>query len=162
VEPSSDVGLRPTQKPRDIVAAADAIFMLNFGSSEAGRAAEQKCTAAAGSDKDGLSECMARARSKVTADALRFTQDRAKNWWWQVLQKSGAQYLILHKIQFDFGDETVQSIVIKPKGKDMGMVPMANVPKQVMIEVPNDFTIAVRDPQHGRLVYEQKIGIAGK
>jgi hypothetical protein len=36
---------------------------------------------------------------------------------------------------------------------------MRNIPSTITIEVPNEFQIAMKDPEHGRLVYEAKIGI---
>jgi hypothetical protein len=36
---------------------------------------------------------------------------------------------------------------------------MRNIPSTLTIEVPNEFQIALKDPEHGRLVYEAKIGI---
>ena len=150
---------KPGRKPSEILTQVDVTFMLAFGSSDAGKAAEQKCAAEAAGDPSKVAPCMDRARDKVQVHAIRFTQDARKNWWWQSMHKSGEQYLVLHKVMIDLGDETEKTIAIKPKGKDQGMAPWGLLPKDVVIEVVDDYTIATQDPQQGRLVYEARIGI---
>jgi hypothetical protein len=39
---------------------------------------------------------------------------------------------------------------------------MANIPKELVIEVPGDSEIAIQDPKKGRLVYEAKLGLLGE
>jgi hypothetical protein len=34
-----------------------------------------------------------------------------------------------------------------------------NPPAKVVIEVPNDYQIAVKDPKAGRLVFQAKVGV---
>jgi hypothetical protein len=144
-----------------MITAADVMFVLSFENSDAGKAAERKC-GTSGADPEQVRGCMATAREKIQDDALQFKQDAQHNWWWYVMQKRRDQLLVLHKVLIDFGEETDRSIVIKPKGKDQGMARWANVPGAVRIEVPNDYTIAIRDPQNGKLVYDAKLGLMAK
>ncbi|MBI5533136.1 MAG: hypothetical protein HY898_10495 [Deltaproteobacteria bacterium] len=159
--PSADDAMKPTQKPRDIVTMADALFLLAFENSEVGKAAEKKCNASGG-NPDAVAACMATARDKIQVNAIRFKPDAAKNWWWTSMQKKGNSLVILHRVMFDFGDETDRTIVIKPKGGDQGMAKWVNVPREVKIEAVNDYTIAIQDPQFGKLLYEAKLGLEGK
>jgi hypothetical protein len=159
--PSADDAMKPTQKPRDIVTLADALFLLAFENSDVGKAADKKCNAAS-SDPNAVAACMAAARDKIQINAIRFKQDAMKNWWWTSMLKKGNSLTLLHRVMFDFGEETDRSIVIKPKGGDQGMAKGSNVPREVRIEVVNDYTIALQDPQFGKLLYEAKIGLEAK
>jgi hypothetical protein len=63
-----------------------------------------------------------------------------------------------HKVQFMPGEETDDRITLSLIGKDKGIAPMARVPRSISIELPNDYTIVVDDPDHGAMMYDAKIG----
>jgi hypothetical protein len=162
VEKPLDDALKPTRKPQEIVTMADALFLLAFGNSDVGKAAEKKCAASSNGDPKAEATCVAAASDKILVNAMRFKQDAAKNWWWTSMQKKGNNLSLMHKVMFDFGEETDRTIVIKPKGGDQGNAKWAKVPASVKIEVLNDYTIALDDPQFGKLLYEAKIGLEAK
>lgn len=153
---------KPDKKPRDVISDGETTFVLAFESSDPGKAAEPKCTASSKGDNKKFNQCMSTARDKITNDAMRFKEDDEHNWWWQTLKRRGTSETVLHKVQFEWGDETDTSIVIKPKGKDSGTTPWGKVPTEYKIDVPNSFSISVKDPQHGTLVYEAKIILSEK
>ena len=63
-----------------------------------------------------------------------------------------------HKVQFMPGEETADRITLNLIGKDKGIAPMPRVPRSISIELPNDYTIVVDDPDHGAMTYDAKIG----
>jgi hypothetical protein len=146
--PSED---KPSRSPRTILTDADLTFVLAFDQSEPGKAAEQKCSAAAKGDAKKATECMTRARDKIQPEAMRFREDEDQSVWWQSLQRKGGSWAVASKVQVELGDETDRSIVVKTKVK-------TGTPKETVIEIPNNYSIAIKDPQHGRLVYEARIG----
>ena len=75
--------------------------------------------------------------------------------------KRGDQLVTMHKIPFEFGEVTEQTVALRPTGKDKGLAPLGRLPRQFVITVPNEYSIEVNDPVHGKLVYEAKIGILG-
>jgi hypothetical protein len=105
---------------------------------------------------------MTRERGKFPADGMQFKKNDKGEWTWMTLRRKGSAITYLHRIPFDFGDEKETSIVLKLTGKDTGQSPMGKVPSQLTVEVPNEFQIAIQDPEHGRLVYEAKIGITSE
>lgn len=149
---------KPSRPPRDIITQPDVTFLIAFANSAPGEAAEKKCTEEAAGDPSKVSPCVARAQAKLQTHAIRFVQDAQKNWWWHVMRRNGNQLLILHKVRIEFGEETDRMIVVKPKGKDMGMAPWGLLPKDVQIEIVDEFTVAMQDPQEGRLVFEARLG----
>jgi hypothetical protein len=62
-------------------------------------------------------------------------------------------------IQFMVGEEKSDWVEIKPVGKDKGIAPMARIPRKLEIELPNDFTIVMKDPEFGPLSFDAKIGL---
>jgi hypothetical protein len=159
-EPEAPKVQRLTRSPHDIVTSADVIFMFSFNSSDISDKTEKRCDSEAGSDAKAHAECMRAVRDKIGIDGIQFKQDKKGAWWWITLRRKGSSLMALHRIEFDFGEEADFSINIHPKGKDQGLAPMARVPKEVVISVPNEYSIALDNPEWGRMVFEAKIGIA--
>jgi hypothetical protein len=143
---------------KDIITAPEVTFMFNFNDSEPKEKAEKACSSEAGEDAKKMALCMKKASGKFEADGMQFKKDNKGQWVWVTIRRKGSSITVLHNIPIDFGDDKPTSVVIKPTGKDTGKQPM-KAPSEVTIEVPNEFEIALKDPTHGRMVYEAKIGI---
>jgi hypothetical protein len=154
----ADDGPKATRTPIDILTAPDIVFLFSFNDSEPKAAADAKCSKKAGNDAKKLNECMATERKNFPADGYRFKKDEKGQWWWITVRQKGNRLVALHKIPVELGDETNSSVTLKPVGKDKGSAPMSP-PAKVVIEVPNDYQIAVQDPKAGRLVFQAKVGI---
>lgn len=161
-EASSSEGPTFTRTPKDILLAPEVVFMFSFNDSDPKKKAEEKCEQSSGDDAKKMNECMARERKKFdNADGFRFEKDDKDQWWWITVRKQGTKLVSIHKIQFEVAKEDEKSITIKPVGKDKGVKPWVNPPREVVFGVPNDYQITQDDPKHGTLVYEAKIGILG-
>lgn len=154
----ADDGPKPTRTPMDILTAPDVLFLFSFNDSEAKQVAEDKCDKKAGNDPKKKNECMAGERKNFPPDGHRFKKEPSGQWWWITVRQNGNRLVTMHKIPFEFGEETPTSVTLKPTGKDKGSAPM-NVPAKVVFEVPNDYQIALKDPKLGRLVFQAKIGV---
>lgn len=154
----ADDGPKPTKSASDILTAPDVVFLFSFNDSEAKTVAEEKCNAKAGNDPKKLNTCMAAERKNFPSDGHRFKQDEKGQWWWITVRQKGNRLVALHKIPVELGEETPTSVTLKPVGKDTGSSPMTP-PAKVVIEVPNDYQIAIKDPKAGRLVFQAKIGV---
>jgi hypothetical protein len=157
----AETGPTLTRSPKDIITAPDLLFVFSFASSEIGEKTEERCAKQAKDNPKKQNQCTAKERKKITQDVVGFSQDKKGKWWWLTARMKGSRLVPLHKVAFEFGEEKADSIVIKPKGRDKGTKPWANVPKSVTIGVPNEFSIVLTDPKYGKMVYEAKIGIAG-
>ena len=151
-------GPKPTRTPADILQAPDTVFLFSFNDSEPMKAAEEKCDKKAPNDPKKKNECMAGARKQFADEGHRFTKDDKDQWWWITVHKTGNKLVEVHKIPVEFGEATGTSITLKTTGKDKGKKPFANPPAKVVFEVPNDYQIAMKDPKHGRLVFQAKVG----
>jgi hypothetical protein len=155
---NSSGGPEVKRTAKDIITAPEVTFMFNFNDSEPKEKAEKACSSESGDDAKKMALCMKKASSKFEADGMQFKKDNKGQWTWVTIRRKGSAITVLHNIPIDFGDDKPTSVVIKPIGKDTGKQPM-KAPSEVTIEVPNEFEIALKDPAHGRMVYEAKIGI---
>ena len=144
---------------KDHLTAPDVVFMFSFNDSDPKKKAEERCEAQSKGDPKKNAKCMEKERGKFSADGMQFKKNDKGEWTWMTLRRKGSTITYLHKIPFEFGEEKATSITLKLTGKDTGKSPMRSIPSQITIEVPNEFQIATQDPEHGRLVYEAKIGI---
>lgn len=143
---------------KDMLTAPEVTFMFSFNQSEPKAKAEEKCQAQTKGEGKKMADCMKKASSKFGEDGMQFKQEKG-TWYWITLRRKGSSLTTLHKVPFEFAAEKETSVVLKTTGRDTGKTPFRNVPKEVTIEVPNEFSIAMQDPDAGRLVYEAKIGI---
>ena len=161
---SSNDPFRLVRTPKDIVTAGDTSFVFNFNASEVGSKADARCQARAAGDMQKKAACLSRRRDQFGTKILRFVNkgsDEREDWWYVTYDRRGSQLVALHKLKFEFGEQTDKTINILPQGKDKGLAPMSPVPRKVVISVPNEYSIELVDPVHGTLVYEAKIGIIG-
>jgi hypothetical protein len=160
-EGTDSPGPTAPRTPKDIVTAPDVLFMFSFNDSDMKKDAEEKCEKSSKGDGKKNADCMAKARKKVDHDGMGFAQDKSGGWVWTTIKRNGNVLVTLHKVPIEFGEETKNSITIKTTGKDTGKKPKTP-PAKLVLEVPNDYQIAVKDASSGRMVYEAKIGIVGE
>jgi hypothetical protein len=163
-KPAADPGAaqRSGREPREILELKDNVFFLSWEESDVKQAAEAQCSKQGGSDPKKAAACMSRARSEFDGEGHRFTQDKAGDWWWSVVKRKGKTLNNVHRVRYQYGDQSGNTVVIKPEGKDEGTGRWAKPPSEVKFEVPNEYRIVVQDPKQGKMVYEAKAIVAGE
>ena len=157
---SSSSGPTLTRSARDILTAPDTLFMFSFNESDVKQKAEEACEGKSKGDPKKRADCMTKEKSKIEADGLGFKEEKG-TWWFTTIRRKGKVLTNLHKVPFEFDKETPKSVTLKITGKDTGTKPI-RFPNEVTIEVPNDYQIVLNDPEHGKMVYEAKIGLLSK
>lgn len=142
---------------KDIITAPTIAFQFNFNSSEITTVTEARCSKESAGDPKKNAECMQAARDKQPVNVHRF-QQKGDGWVWSTYERRGNQLVILHKFAFEFGEETKDTVEIKPIGKDQGLAPIA-APRSVIIKCPDEFSIEITDPKLGRMVFDGKLGL---
>ncbi|HYJ08717.1 MAG TPA: hypothetical protein VEX18_06900 [Polyangiaceae bacterium] len=140
-------GPTASRTPEDILKAPDTVFLFSFNDSEPKQVAEEKCTKKAGDDPKKMNQCMSGERKKFEAKGHRFKQEN-EQWWWITVRQVGNRLVTVNKTAVEFAEQSDSSVTLKPKDKG----------NAVVFEVPNDYQIAVKDPKHGRLVFQAKVG----
>jgi hypothetical protein len=160
--PAPGADQRSGREPREILELKDNVFFFSFEESDAKQAAETACAKQGGSDPKKTAACMSKARLEYDGDGHRFTQDKAGDWWWTVVKRKGKTLASVHRVRYQYGDQSGNTVVIKPEGKDEGTARWAKPPNEVKFEVPNEYRIVVQDPKQGKMVYEAKAVVAGE
>jgi hypothetical protein len=160
--PAGDSPLeRPSRPLRQLLETKDTVFFLSFEDSDPGKSAETTCAKTSGTDPEKNANCLAKARQPFEGLGYRFVRNPKDETTFTVLRRQGNSIAVLHKFRYAYGAESDAATVIKLEGKDEGPVKWEKIGPELTIEVPNDYTIVVRDPKHGKLVYTAKVGIPG-
>ena len=148
---------RLTLSVKDAVTAPTVAFQFNFNNSEINNVAEDRCNKESNGDPKANADCMQAARKKQGVHVHRFVEKNG-TWFWSTYQRRGNQMVLLHKFAFEFGEETKNTLEIKPIGKDLGLAVMPT-PRSLLIKCPDDFSIELTDPKLGRMRFDGKMGL---
>jgi len=158
VDPRADGLRKASRPPGELITGPNLVYMFNFKESAVGQAAQERCAEQAGESRKELAACLEKARSKVAVESVRFVKDPSGQHWWVTYNRYKGNLLKWHKVQYQPGEEKDDRITLNLIGKDQGIAPMARVPRSLLVELPNDYTIVVNDPDHGAMYYDAKIG----
>jgi hypothetical protein len=152
-------GLRKASRPPlELLTGNNVVYVFNFASSAIGTSAKVRCESEA-SDPGAARECVAKARGKIPVESVRFVKDAHNQYWWVTFNRYKGTLLKWHKVQFSPGKQDADTVSLNLVGKDKGIAPMARVPAALKIELPNDYSIIISDPEHGAMLYDAKIGL---
>jgi len=152
-------GLRKASRPPlDLLTGNNVVYVFNFTSSAVGNAAKEQCESRADTPA-AARECVAKERGKIPVESVRFVKDGFGQYWWVTLNRYRGNLLKWHKIQFVPGKQDDDSVSLTLTGKDKGIAPMPHVPGALNVELPNDYSIVISDPEFGPMTYDAKIGL---
>ncbi len=154
-------GLRKASRPPlELLTGNNVVYVFNFAASARGEAAKAQCESQG--DPASMRACMKTERDKIAIESTRFVKDEHGQYWWVTYNSYKGNLLKWHRVQFVPGKEDADTITLNLVGKDKGIAPMARVPASLKIELPNDYSIVVSDPEYGSVVYDAKIGLMDK
>ena len=145
-EPVDDGPSGPTGgTPKEIVESEGVRFVLAFNNSDVGIKAGERCDSKHKSDPKGRNQCMKAARATVKEDVMHFQLGSLGKWVWTTSTQRGSTLQQLKQVNFTWGEETKNSIEIQTSRGE-----------KVMILVPNNYSIVIEHPTHGKLTYDSK------
>jgi hypothetical protein len=134
-----------------------ATFMLSFADSDMKTKATADCEKKnPKKEAEKLDKCMKDAEAVVAKQGCRYEKDDKGNWWMVSFDTPKDKEVILSKIQFKIASEAPDKLTVTPEGKDAGTKPMNPLPKEVVIDVPDENTISMMHPKAGKVVYKKK------
>jgi hypothetical protein len=152
-------GLRKASRPpAELITGPNLVYVFNFKESEVGIAAKERC-AQENDDPGALGACLQKARSKVPVELVRFIKEPSGDFWFVTYNRYKGNLLKWHRVQFQPGEATDDRITLNLIGEDKGIAPMPRVPRHVEIDLPNDYSIVVKDHDNGAMFYDAKIGM---
>jgi hypothetical protein len=156
-DPRADGLRKASRPPAELITGPNLVYVFNFKESEVGQEAQSRCTEQ-NADPGALGACLTKARGKVPVELIRFIKEPSGELWWVTYNRYKGNLLKWHRVQFQPGEESSDKITLNLIGDDKGIAPMARVPRHLQIELPNDYSIVVKDPEHGDMMYDAKIG----
>jgi hypothetical protein len=155
--PPADDGPARSQEPLDILTARDAAFQIDYGNSEAKTKAAERCEKESKGDAEKQSACIAKARDAFMADVLRFKKESESRVLFVVYKRAGSvlREVSTGPVTLEVEGDTVKLKFLSTKGAR----PLWTGAKEASIKVPNDYSLELDDPTHGRLRYDAKIGL---
>ena len=157
-DPRADGMRKASRPPAELITGPNLVYVFNFKESEVGIAAKERCTAE-NDQPNAIPACLEKARGKVAVELIRFVKEPNGDHWWVTYNRYKGNLLKWHRVQFQPGEQGDDRITLNLIGKDKGIAPMARVPRQLQIALPNDYSITVNDPEHGAMHYDAKIGM---
>jgi hypothetical protein len=155
--PPADDGPGRSQKPLEILTAPDAAFQVDYGNSEAKTKAVEHCEKESKGDAEQQGACITKAREGFTADVLRFKKESASRFLFVVYKRAGSvlREVSTGPVTLEEQGDTVKLKFLSTKGAR----PLWTGAKEASVKVPNDYSLELDDPTHGRLRYDAKIGL---
>jgi hypothetical protein len=144
----------------DVITAPTIAYMLSDGESGLRAAAEKVCTAKSGEDLSARASCMEKEREKFLADVLVFGKE-SKVLYLTVYRRVRSNLTELAKCRIELVKDSDRSVGIHILSEKGGR-PIFAGKKDFVITAPSESTIQLDDPQHGKLVYEARIGLVDK
>lgn len=153
-------GLRKASRPPlELLTGNNVVYVLNFPASKIGESAKERCEGEHSGDPGATRECLTKERGKVAVESIRFVKDGSGQYWWVTYNRYKGNLLKWHRIQFLPGKADDDSVTLNLTGKDKGIAPMPKIPTFLNVELPNDYSIVVSDPEYGAMMYDAKIGL---
>ena len=146
-----------TRSVGDRLFARTMAYMLNYGISPAKEKVAQACAKKSGDDAAALAACVEKERAKLVSDVLVFEKGE-KGSTWRTYKRVGNNLTEITVAQVEVGTDTPEKIELKIKS-ETGPRQLFAGKKQIVILSESDSSVAVDDPQLGKLIYEARVGL---
>jgi hypothetical protein len=149
----------PKKTAKEIVTGGSTFMFSLDDSADAKKMHGDEC-AKKSKKQDKIDACMKDVAATAAKEGIRFEKDDKGAWWYVSFGADAKGKEVVHnKIAFKITKEEDGKLTTAPEGKDAGKSPMKTLPKEVVVEVPDESTIAMSDPKKGRLVFKKKLSV---
>jgi hypothetical protein len=157
--PPEPVEPKRAQKAVDLLTSRDTAFLVDYTNSDAKLKAQGICEKEAKGDAEKQGVCLTKARDKFTPDVLRFRRDSETVVSLLVYKRTGSALRELWIGVVELSEPSSDSVKVKLTGRQKGTRPLWRGRNEVVISVPNEYSIEFDDPEFGHLRYDAKIGL---
>lgn len=148
----------PPRKPaKEILLGEGWDFTLSFADSDVKQKATEECQKKVEDDEKKLSECVAKVQAEMAHDRIEFAKDDKGSWWFVALGKQKGKEIVYNKIQVEIARDETDKLVLTPKGKDLGKKPIRKLPPELVVEMPDEYSVVLNHPDRGKLVFSVKV-----
>jgi hypothetical protein len=121
-------------------------FVLSFSDSDSKGKAQEECEKKSKGDEAKTKDCLTKAEADAANDRIKFAQDDKGGWWFIYLGKVKGKEIIYNKIQVDIAKEETDKLTLTPKGKDGGKKPIKKLPTELVVEMPDEYSVILQHP----------------
>lgn len=149
---------KPSQPPIDLMTQKGEAFVLDFQDSDIGAKAEKECHS---SNPARVARCKKHKRGKFLADVLQFKK-KGKKIRFYIYKRRYNRVTKLSVNEVKLTQKADNKVMVETLDKIL--MPRVLFPRsrKFIVTVPNDYSIQIKDPRYGKLVYEGKVDILGK
>jgi hypothetical protein len=158
--PEAEAEEKPSRPPIEILTSPDTAFLINYSGSAPLEAARKTCSEKGGTDDEAIAKCMTDARAAFKPDVVRFKKD-GSHWSCIIYKRENSRLDEVYSARADLTEDAPNRVKIKFTGAEKGARPLLRSKREIVIQVPNDYSFVLNDPELGRLVYEAKVGLIG-
>jgi hypothetical protein len=106
-----------------------------------------------------FNECMKKARSKFSADVVRFRRDGLGHIQMVFFRRNGSALIELNVSNVELTESGNNAIKVSVKASVAGQRPILRDRNQFELRMPNPYTLEIQDPVYGQLIYNEKVGL---
>jgi hypothetical protein len=150
----------PVRSLGDRLFARTISFMLNYNASPAKEKVANACAPKTGEDSAAQAACIEKERAKLVADVLLFEKGE-KGTILRTFKRTGNQLIEVNTAQIDVAGDSPEKIELKIKSES-GPRQLFAGKKRIVVLSESDSSIALDDPQLGKLVYDARVGLVGQ
>lgn len=147
----------PARSPTQIVTAPSSAFFLDYANSGARSRAVSLCEKKS-DEPEVRRACLEKEREKFQPDVLLFRTRPSGELELVIYQRQADTLREIYVGRVELSDEGNSKLRIAFKGSSKGQRPLFRGKSVASVEVPNDYSIRVDDPEYGSLTYTAKIG----
>jgi len=157
----------PKETPHERKAAKEFLtvpgwdFLLSFKDSDLKAKADEECEKKSKGDEAAAKECVAAAAAEAANDRLKLTTDDRGGLWFIYMGKSKGKEILYTKLQYKIAKEETDKLVLTPVGSDQGKAAMKKLPKEIVLEMPDEYQVVFQHPSRGKLVFNVKVSEEG-
>lgn len=161
--PQAASSSQPSQSPGDILTAPRVAFLIDYPNSEAKTKAQAACEKEPKHDDPAImGACLQKARKQFLPDVLVFQKDKKDHVTLTIYKRNDSELKEVYVAPVAFADATDTSVKLKFKGGGSGQRPLFRNTNSPTLNLPNDYSLEIDDPEFGNLKYDAKIGLVGK
>jgi phosphopantetheinyl transferase (holo-ACP synthase) len=106
-------------------------------------------------------ECLTKERSKFKADVLRFRRDALGNGTVTIYRRTGSSLPEVYVANVQYKEAGTDSVQVIVKSGMSGSRPICRDRQDLVVKVPNGYSIELDDSLYGKLTYDAKVGLVG-
>jgi len=156
---SEPAEIKRSQTPINMLTARDAAFLVDYANSDAKGKAQTACESESKGDAEKQGACLTKARDKFLPDVLRFRKDSETKVSLLVYKRNASSLRELWIGVVELSEPSNDSVKVKLGGSQKGTRPLWRGRSEVVLSVPNEYSIEFDDPELGHLRYDAKIGL---